>query len=104
MRLLVIEDEPSLLKLITKRLREEGYSVSTNIKGILVESVTDGSPAQRAGIRSGDRITEFDGKNIESPYELISLILRHNIGDKVTLSIYRSGQNIELSLVLTEEL
>ncbi len=75
---------------------------TTDIKGVYIESVTTGYPAQKAGIKAGDIITAFDGKAVESPFELVSQIIRHNVGDKVTISVNRNGESIEVSLVLAE--
>ncbi len=76
---------------------------TTDIKGVYIKSVTAGYPAEQAGIKAGDIITTFDGTAVESPLELVSEILTHNVGDKVTVSVIRNGQSIELSLVLGEK-
>ena len=75
---------------------------TTDIKGVYIKSVTTGYPAQKAGIKAGDIITTFDGKAVESPLELVSQIIRHNVGDKVTASVNRNGETIEVSLILAE--
>jgi serine protease Do len=76
---------------------------TTDIKGVYIKSVTTGYPAQKAGIKAGDIITTFDGTAVESPIELFSQIIRHNVGDKVTILINRNGKSIEVSLVLAEK-
>jgi serine protease Do len=75
---------------------------TTDIKGIFIKSVTPGYPAEKAGIRAGDIITEFAGRDMETPYQLLAQLLRHNVGDEVTVKIYRGGEYIELNLILAE--
>jgi putative serine protease PepD len=69
---------------------------------VYIESVTAGYPAEKAGIRSGDIITEFNGKKVETQFQLLAQILRHNVGDSVELSVYRSGNYLKISLMLVE--
>ncbi|MDZ7838616.1 MAG: trypsin-like peptidase domain-containing protein [Actinomycetota bacterium] len=74
----------------------------TDILGVYINSVMDGYPAQKAGIRQGDIIVEFAGKEVQTPYELLAQILRHNVGDNIRVKLYRDGNNIELDLNLAE--
>src|SRR5262249_57383319 len=39
----------------------------TDTTGVLVSSVSDGSPADKAGLKAGDIITEYDGRKVERP-------------------------------------
>ena len=73
---------------------------SKDVKGVLVNSVITGSPAEKAGIKPQDIITAFDGKALNSPYELYSLVLSHKVGDSVKLTVSRNGQSLELNLTL----
>ena len=66
--------------------------------GAVVLSVYDDSPAQEAGIRRGDIITEFNGKEI-SEYDLFYDYLKEcSPGDKVKVKIYRSGKTFEVTV------
>jgi serine protease Do len=56
--------------------------------GVLVTSVTENSPAAKAGIKAGDVITEVDGEKIENAVELSRAISRKQDGD-VTLTVTR---------------
>lgn len=71
-----------------------GAQVSTSGKGILA-----GSPAQKAGLRGGDIIVEFEGKPIESPEELIVAVRSKNVGDRVKLIFLRDL--VEKSVTIT---
>lgn len=59
-------------------------------QGAFVQEVVPGSPAEQAGIRAGDIITGFDGKDINGESnELANLIAQKKIGDSVVISIWR---------------
>ncbi|MBQ3816713.1 MAG: trypsin-like peptidase domain-containing protein [Clostridia bacterium] len=60
--------------------------------GAVVLSVADASPANEAGIKKGDIITEYNGKEITQYKLLNQLIEESNPGDKVTVKLYRSGR------------
>ena len=68
--------------------------------GALITDVVAGSAAERSGVAVGDRIVEADGRAIRDPSELATDIGGRAAGDQVTLTIARSGQQIELDVVL----
>ena len=78
----------------------EMSKTAKDVKGVLVNSVITGSPAEKAGIKPQDIITAFDGKAVNSPYELYSQVLSHKVGDNVKLTVSRNGQSLELNLTL----
>ncbi len=57
----------------------------------LVKSVLPGSPAERAGLRAGDRILEINGRHIENAFSLSNVWARHQPGDAVELTIERAN-------------
>ncbi len=61
-------------------------------RGALVQSVEPGKPADKAGIRHGDVITEIDGKPIRNNRELIDYISYQPVGSEVKISIIREGK------------
>ena len=85
-------------------------------KGALVENVTLGSPADKAGLQGsarsfttaegqqimlgGDVITAVDGKSVSTIQELTQTIQAATAGQKVTLSIVRNGENQDLAVTL----
>ncbi|NTV89396.1 MAG: PDZ domain-containing protein [Clostridiales bacterium] len=71
--------------------------------GILVKSVTAAGPAANAGIKTGDIITEFDGKAITASTDLEALKDVHKPGDKVTVKVYRDGKTLTLTVTLGEQ-
>jgi len=76
---------------------------NTETKGVYINKVTKGYPAEKAGLVAGDIITEFGGVKVENPYQLLAKILSYNVGDKIELIIYRSGSHISLSVLLVEK-
>jgi serine protease Do len=59
--------------------------------GVLVNSVTDGSPADKAGLKAGDVVTEVEGQRVEDSGDLSSLLNRREEGE-VTLTVVRDKQ------------
>jgi len=62
---------------------------------VQVESVSAGSPAETAGLRSGDLISEINGTSIGSMDEL-SRLVRANLGTEITIKYVRDGQTFEI--------
>ena len=74
-------------------LTQLGYPV-----GAVVKSVIGGSPAENAGIRSGDIIVKFGDVDITEYSVLTDAISNSRPGDTVTVKIYRSGRYYSTSL------
>jgi serine protease Do len=75
---------------------------TTDTKGVFVKTVTSGYPAEKAGIKSGDIITELNGKKVETQYELFAQILRQNVGDSLSVKVYRQGSYLTFNVELIE--
>jgi len=73
---------------------------NTSVKGVMISSTVAGYPAEKAGIKAGDVLTEFDGKAIENTYQLLAQIIRHNVGDTVKVKIYRAGTYLDYDVTL----
>ena len=67
--------------------------------GALVTDVP-GGPAQKAGIRSGDVIIEFDGEKIEDSGTLVKVVGDSEVGKEVKVLIWRDGSEKIISVVL----
>ncbi|MBU6372933.1 MAG: Do family serine endopeptidase [Alphaproteobacteria bacterium] len=63
-------------------------------KGALVAGITDGSPAAKAGLRPGDVVVSFDGKDIVESRNLTRLVADAQIDRTVTIEFLRSGKKI----------
>jgi S1-C subfamily serine protease len=69
---------------------------------LLVVGVTTDSPAASAGILVGDLLIEFDGHPIESPEDLLDLLVGDRVGRPVTLRIVRGGATSEATVTVGE--
>lgn len=69
-----------------------------NTKGALVSKVNDGSPAARAGIKTGDVIVAFNGRQIDQMRELPRLVADVSPGEKTTVGIWRKGIKHQLEV------
>jgi len=69
-------------------------------EGALVASVSEKSPADKAGIKAGDIILEFDGKRIDTMRTLPKLVAQTKVGKKVKLKIWRSEKLISKNVIL----
>lgn len=73
-------------------------------KGALVanqpNAILKGGPADKAGIRGGDLITHFEGKEITTAEELIVAVRAQEVGDTIKLRYFRNGKSTEVSLTL----
>ena len=68
--------------------------------GALVASVGQNSPADKAGIKAGDIILEFDGKKIDTMRTLPKVVANTKVGKSVELKIWRHKKSINKKLVL----
>ncbi len=78
----------------------QGQDVSTEAselygvpEGAVVVKVVDGSPADKAGIKQGDIITELDGRTVSSMSQLQDTLQYYAAGEKVDVVVQRSGDN-----------
>ena len=72
--------------------------------GVMVSSVEDGSPADKAGIKVGDILTSLDGKEIESSWDIRMRVRELKEGEQVPLQVWRDGkaQNVSATIALRE--
>ena len=73
----------------------KGFGLS-EAKGALVASVTDDSPAMKAGIKAGDVIVEYDGRKVGSSDELPKLVAVTPAGREVPVVVLREGKTLRL--------
>jgi len=71
-------------------------------QGALVTGVESGSPAEKAGVEAGDIIVRFDGKSIERIADLPRLVGNTKPGTKSTVTVFRRGSTLDLSIVIAE--
>lgn len=73
------------------------------VEGVYVVSVEQFSAAEKAGIKAYDVITEVDGKKIANMDELNEIKNTHQIGDTITLKVYRDTEYVDVQLTLGEQ-
>ncbi len=74
------------------------------VEGVYVYSMTTNSPAYMAGIKVGDIIIECEGTKITTVDELNEIKDQHKPNDVINLKVWRSGETVDISLVLGEEM
>jgi serine protease DegQ len=84
------------------RLPKDQDGAQGREEALLVVGVTAGSPAAQAGVLVGDIILDFDGHAVESPEDLLDLLLGDRVGRQVPLRILRGGRPIEAAVAVGE--
>lgn len=69
-------------------------------RGALVESVEPGSPADKAGVKSGDVIVALDGQDVTRSEDLPRMVARHAPGTGVKVTLLRDKQKRTLDMTL----
>jgi len=101
------------------RISRPGLGITVNqefneragLRGVLVVDVTEGSAAERSGLRPsrrgpdgelilGDVILEVEGMATRSVNDLLTTVEQFSVGDRVTLTILRDGERVEVPLTL----
>ncbi len=110
----------NMAKMIVNQLRESGIvtrgylgvrfqSLTTDLaksfglesdKGALISFVEKDTPAEKAGLRAGDVVVEYDGKQINEGSELPRYVAATPVEKKVRIVIYRDGVKHDISLVV----
>jgi serine protease Do len=84
---------------LTPELREV-LELGEDTRGVLVAAVSEGSPADKAGIGKGDVIVALDTKDVEDTSGLVRLVSKRKPGDVVTIRILREGQKKAIKVTL----
>ena len=72
------------------------------MKGVLISEVIKNSPAEKAGLKSGDIITEFDGKPIHEMNELPRIAANMPVGKKAVVRILRNGKAEDKTVIIEQ--
>jgi serine protease Do len=70
------------------------------VRGAVVRSVQDGTPAARAGLRMGDVIVGLEGREVASANALTARLAEHQPGDRVRLDVVRYGDRKQVDVEL----
>jgi S1-C subfamily serine protease len=69
-------------------------------RGVVISDVTDGGPAQTAGIRRGDVMTTFNGHAVDTLEALLGELRQVKPGDTVEVVLQRAGTSVTVSLTV----
>jgi hypothetical protein len=69
-------------------------------KGVKFAGITSGSPAEKAGLKTGDVLVEFDGKPIGNLYDFTYALRAKKPGDAVAVKVLRGGETVEAKVIL----
>ncbi len=86
------------LQSLNDNLRE-AMNIDRHVKGALVSDVMDGSPAEKAGMRDGDVITEVGGRRTSDLDAVTSAVRELEPGEKAMIVVSRGGQTHGLDIV-----
>lgn len=84
-------------------LDEQTAKANNLVVGIYVKQLEDFSAAEKGGIKVGDVITEVDGQKVTTMDEVNDIKNSKEIGDTITLKVYRNGKYIDLTITLQEQ-
>lgn len=95
----------AFLGVYIKSLETEDYEEKglKDGKGAYIESIIEGTSAEKAGVMEGEIITQFDGQPVSGHEDLVDKVRAHNPGDVVELELYKDGHFRTVSVTLGEK-
>jgi S1-C subfamily serine protease len=96
----------------------EAAGLDKDLEGVLVVQISADSPAEKAGLRGsyksveikgntylvgGDIITAIDDEKVETTQALTEIVASHQVGDEITLTVFRDGEEISLPVELSNQ-
>jgi putative serine protease PepD len=66
----------------------------------VLTNVVSGTPADKAGLQAGEAIIAVDGNSIDGSLSLVAQVRERSVGDKVTITVLRSGASKDVSVTL----
>jgi serine protease Do len=70
--------------------------------GALISEAFKDNPADRAGLRAGDIVTEINGKKVKDTHDLLLTIASFHVGDKIAIKVLRDGKELSFQVVVSE--
>ena len=92
---------PAVGIVISEVSEENAQYYGLESAGVYIAQIT-GENAKKAGFQPEDRIVSFNGKQISSSNDFITLVRKCKVGDTVTVVVSRKGQQLEIKTVLEE--
>ena len=72
-------------------------------EGAAVKAVTEGGPAEKAGLEVNDIITAANGEPITGSSDLVAVVTACEVGDKLELTVYRQGKTETITVTVEEQ-
>ena len=82
---------------------QTAQQLGVNAYGVYIVDVTKGGPADKAGLKAGDRIVSVDGSEIAAKDDLGTLMQKHAAGDTLAITVARDGQMQTVNVTLGEK-
>jgi len=83
-------------------LKAEALQLDEEVKGIFVESVSPGTPADQGGLEGSDVIIALDGEPVSDVADFRMRVARHLPGEMLSLTVLRNGREKVLSFALAD--
>ena len=83
-----------------KNERPEMLKAIGSDHGVLVEQVTKGGPADKAGVKPEDVILSFNGKAVKNGDDLVNRVAESPVGSEATLTLDRTGKKMDVKVVI----
>ena len=98
------KDEPreGFLGVMVSPLTDDIREFAGTDSGVLINSLTDESPAAKAGLQAGDVITHVDDREVGQPGDLVEAMRERKVGDRVHVVYFRKGERREARVRLGE--
>ena len=83
---------------------DESYTIYGLPIGAAIQTITEDSPAEKAGLKIGDIVTKAGKKDITCGNDLVAVVAASEPGEKIVLTVYRSGKTLEITVEIGEQI
>ncbi|MFW8052516.1 S1C family serine protease [Vagococcus fluvialis] len=93
------------LNMISQEEKESVLNLKgdTITNGVIIGSIEKDSPAEKAGLKKYDVITELDGQEVSTSAELQAVLYQKELGDKMDITFYRNGSKKDTTVTLDQD-
>ncbi len=79
-----------------------GTQLDEDLWGVEVQSVTEGSAADKAGVQVGDFVVAAGGIDVSASRDLLRARRQYHVGEEMPMTLWRAGELVEVTLVLEQ--
>jgi len=80
----------------------ESLNIPLNTSGVLISGVLDGGPADKAGMKPGDVLTQVNGQKVNDVVTLLNHVAQTNPGDEAKIDLLRKGKEMSLKVKVSK--